>query len=56
MKNLVKDIQDIQYISEISACLRIDLKIYNRDVTFLTLYALTDDLTTQMKEMFYEMF
>jgi hypothetical protein len=47
-RNLVKDIQDIQYVNE--RCLRLDLRIYGRDIILLAIYAPTDDSTTQMKE------
>jgi len=50
-KNLVKDIQNIQYVSE--RCLKLDLRINNRNVTFLAIYTVIDDSIAQMKEMFY---
>jgi len=39
-KNLVKDIQDIHVSNE--RCLKLDLRIYPRDVTFLIIYVSTD--------------
>jgi len=50
-KHLIKDIQDIQYVNK--RYLRLDLRIYSRDVIFLV-YAPIKDSVAHMKEMFYE--
>jgi len=47
-RNLIKDIRDIQYVSE--RCLRLDLRIYNRNVIFLVEYNANRPIT-QMKEI-----
>jgi len=52
-KDLVKYIQDMQYINE--RCLRLDPRIYDTDVTFLAVYAPTDSSIAQMKDVFHEM-
>lgn len=51
-KHLTKSIQDIQYINE--RCLRIDLRIFGRDITILAVYAPTDDSSAHVKDEFLQ--
>jgi hypothetical protein len=54
MEEVVKGIQNIQYINQ-RLDLRLYLRSYNRDVTFLAVYIPTDDSIAHMKEVFYKM-
>jgi len=54
MENLIKDIQNVFSVFSVFSerYLRLDLRIYSKNVTLLAVYALTDNNIAQMKKVF----